>query len=299
MFGAQALAWLRTHIEFDHAVMVTTFEEYACWVDAHFFGLEDPRALMESHAEVRHLDVLSPRMFASPLVARRQDADAPELAGERFAPLREHLRRFGGWYTGCIMVPSVDDHTSTVVMLCRNERGARFSAAELAALQSFAPHVVEAAAVNRSVWLPRRSGTDKALPVALLDTEGRFVHTTAAFARLFWPTSPPRSAYLPEGTLKALRKGQPCPLPGGKHTLYGEPEKRGGWRLRLRVTSAHAQLSPRERQVATLFASGASYKAIAAEIGVAPATARNHLQNLYAKLGVTSRGELVALLSKP
>ena len=59
------------------------------------------------------------------------------------------------------------------------------------------------------------------------------------------------------------------------------------------------QLSARERQVATLFARGASYKAIAKQLDVAPTTARNHLQNLYAKLGVNRRDELIALVSKP
>lgn len=48
-----------------------------------------------------------------------------------------------------------------------------------------------------------------------------------------------------------------------------------------------------------MFARGASYKAIATELSLSPATVRNHLQNLYAKLGVTQRDELSALLSRP
>src|SRR4029079_3573097 len=99
--------------------------------------------------------------------------------------------------------------------------------------------------------------------------------------------------------LSALQKRQPWPLPGGKHTLYGEPEDTGGWRLRIRWTRALDQLSARERQVATLFARGASYKAIAKKLGLAPTTPRNHLQNIYAKLGVNKRTELIARASKP
>lgn len=254
---------------------------------------------MAGHAAVRHLDVVSARMLATPLKAQRQDGDAPEIAGARFAPLREHLRKFGGWYAICIAVPSPEHHTSSVMMVCRDEQASRFSDHDVDDLQRVAPHLAEAAAVNRSIWLPRSAGPETGgLPVALLDAEGRFVQTTAAFARLFWPNAPPATAYLADQAVRALQKRRPWPLPGGRHTLYGEPEDTGGWRLRLRSTSALDQLTKRERQVATLFAGGASYKAIAKKLGLAPATARNHLQNLYAKLGISQRDQLSALVSK-
>jgi DNA-binding NarL/FixJ family response regulator len=97
----------------------------------------------------------------------------------------------------------------------------------------------------------------------------------------------------------ALHERQPWPLPGGKHMLYGQADDTGGFGLRIRSVSPLDQLSPRERQVATLFARGASAKAIAEQLGVAPTTARNHLQNLYAKLGVSQRAELLAVVSRP
>jgi len=298
-FATHAFEWLRARMPFDQGVIVTTYEKHTAWVDAQFFGAADPRAMMASHAKVRHLDVLSRRMLARPMHAQRQDGDAPEIAGARFAPLRDHLRKFGGWFANCINVPSADHYTSSAIMVCRGERGSRFSDAEVALLQAVAPHLAEAAAVNRSIWLPRTAGPDTgALPVALLDAEGRFVQTTVAFVRLFWPHAPPATAHLSDQIVRALHKRQPWPLPGGKHTLYGEPEATGGWRLRIRPTSAFDQLSARERQVATLFVRGASYKAIATKLGLAPTTARNHLQNLYAKVGVTQREELRALMSK-
>jgi DNA-binding NarL/FixJ family response regulator len=94
-----------------------------------------------------------------------------------------------------------------------------------------------------------------------------------------------------------VRQRRPWPLPDGRHALYGEPEDSGDWLLRIRRTSAFDTLSTRERQVATLFGGGATYKAIATKLGVAPSTARNHLQNIYAKLGITDRSELTALVS--
>jgi DNA-binding CsgD family transcriptional regulator len=214
--------------------------------------------------------------------------------------LREHLRRFGGWSAITIALPSAEHRTMSSVIVCRPEHHPRFSDADVAAVQALAPHAVEASGVNRSIWLPRgiAAGTD-GLPVALLDAEGRFVQTTPAFARLFWPDTPPSTAFLAEDALRALLKSQRWPLPGGKHTLYGEPEETGGLRLRIRSTSALDMLTVRERQVAKLFARGASYRVVAKKLGLAPATVRNHLQNAYAKLGVTRRAEMLDLLAKP
>lgn len=51
-----------------------------------------------------------------------------------------------------------------------------------------------------------------------------------------------------------------------------------------------AGLTPREVEVLRLIAGGQSMKEIARTLGVAPKTADNHIQNLYAKIGVKTRG---------
>ena len=51
-----------------------------------------------------------------------------------------------------------------------------------------------------------------------------------------------------------------------------------------------AGLTPREVEVLRLIAGGQSIKEIAKTLGVAPKTADNHIQNLYAKIGVKTRG---------
>jgi DNA-binding CsgD family transcriptional regulator len=55
-------------------------------------------------------------------------------------------------------------------------------------------------------------------------------------------------------------------------------------------------LTPREREVATLAAARTSSREIAARLGLSVRTVDNHLGRAYAKLGVTSRAELAALL---
>jgi HD-GYP domain-containing protein (c-di-GMP phosphodiesterase class II) len=58
-----------------------------------------------------------------------------------------------------------------------------------------------------------------------------------------------------------------------------------------RSPSAPAGLTPREGEVLVLAATGATTKAIASRLGIAPKTAGNHLERVYAKAGVGSRAE--------
>jgi DNA-binding CsgD family transcriptional regulator len=55
-------------------------------------------------------------------------------------------------------------------------------------------------------------------------------------------------------------------------------------------------LTPREREMASLAASGLTSTLIAQRLGVSARTVENHLQRSYAKLGVASRAELRSVL---
>ena len=54
-------------------------------------------------------------------------------------------------------------------------------------------------------------------------------------------------------------------------------------------------MTNREQEVLRLLAAGASTDAIATKLGISPATARNHINKILAKLGVHSRLEAVTL----
>ena len=62
--------------------------------------------------------------------------------------------------------------------------------------------------------------------------------------------------------------------------------------LGVRGKSAVDQLSPREFEVARWFGRGVDHRKIAEELHIAPATVRNHLQAIYAKLGVCNKVEM-------
>lgn len=55
------------------------------------------------------------------------------------------------------------------------------------------------------------------------------------------------------------------------------------------------QLSPRERQVLNIVATGASNAAIADQLGLSPKTVGNHISAIFLKLGVATRGEAIVI----
>ncbi len=68
-----------------------------------------------------------------------------------------------------------------------------------------------------------------------------------------------------------------------------------GETARKRDVSTLVDLTPMELKVAQLVASGMSNKEVAAQIWVSPRTVAFHLRNVFAKAGISSRGELARL----
>ena len=65
------------------------------------------------------------------------------------------------------------------------------------------------------------------------------------------------------------------------------------------VAEPMSRLSKRERDVASLFAEGLTYREIGERLFIAPATVRTHLAVVYRKLDVRSKVALAALVAKP
>ena len=68
-----------------------------------------------------------------------------------------------------------------------------------------------------------------------------------------------------------------------------------GETARKRDPSTLVKLTPTELKIAQLVSSGMSNKDVAAQCWISPRTVAFHLRNVFAKAGVTSRGELAQL----
>jgi len=75
----------------------------------------------------------------------------------------------------------------------------------------------------------------------------------------------------------------------------GQELRASGETARKRDPSTLLQLTPMEAKIAQLVSTGLSNKEVAAQCWVSPRTVAFHLRNVFAKVGVSSRGELARL----
>jgi hypothetical protein len=273
-FAASCFERLRSLVRSDRGAVITSRADTPSYHDAHYFGFPDIADTMASWATVAHLDDVSPKVLSTPGRAQRQDVDMPQIAGKNHEPLREHLQRHGIVHTLAIAVRSDDAPFITVFLLIRQTLDDRFSDAELARLEQWAPLVHELLSVNRGQALLRSRVLDaRSVPLAMLSRGGALVLSTPAFAELMWPgAQAPQTPFLGPECMAALSAGKPWPLPDGRNCLHALPDSEG-WLLRVAPTSRLDQLSLREREIAQLYANGSTHKVISRRLGLAPSTA--------------------------
>ncbi|HEV3364231.1 MAG TPA: LuxR C-terminal-related transcriptional regulator, partial [Acidimicrobiia bacterium] len=101
-----------------------------------------------------------------------------------------------------------------------------------------------------------------------------------------------RRALGPDAFAAAQGEGQALPV--DEAVAYAER----GRGQRKRPSSGWASLTPMERQVVDLVAEGLRNTDIAARLFVAPSTIKTHLAHAFTKLGVSTRAELAALVTR-
>lgn len=125
-------------------------------------------------------------------------------------------------------------------------------------------------------------------PTALEDVSRRFeAHGTVLFA----------AEAAAEAALAYGRRGEPRQARGsGARFARLRAQCEGAVFPWLSGTASAVPLTGRERQVAALAAAGRTDAKIAALLGISIRTVQSHLARVYAKLGVTSRGQLAGSL---
>jgi DNA-binding CsgD family transcriptional regulator len=217
-------------------------------------------------------------------------------AGREQAELRNYLTRFGHQnllllFTG----PRMARKESFAVYRSRHDD--HFTTSEQRLLELLAPHMTEAFAINRKLaGEAARGEVGTAGTRAIIQMNGVLVTCGPQFLMLLrrcWPDWD--SARLPAELMRELRLGAQS-LATKEGVIELETRKLGPYLFVEAGPSRGPTLSAREAEIGALYALGRTHRRIADEIGLQPATVRNVLQNVYKKLGVGNKAELVLAL---
>jgi DNA-binding CsgD family transcriptional regulator len=212
-------------------------------------------------------------------------AHAPVLAFSRRHRLR-HLLLCG--------YPPHDQHRGRWIVLYR-AHDRPFEADSIRWFGAFCLHLDRALDINRSRALSNRANQLRRKAMALIDGVGRVELADATFPMLVAAEFRSASAHrLPTALVLAMKqshafKGR-CIT--GKFTSMGSHHV-----CELREVGPVGLLTPREAQVAQLFAQGSNSREIAAALSVSMSTVHSHIASAYRKLGISDKGSLVRIFA--
>jgi DNA-binding CsgD family transcriptional regulator len=232
----------------------------------------------------------------------------PEVFAGNSAML-DYARRFGHHNLFISADTEPDTGYTQYLSLYRADVHAHCQESERQWLQHLRPHLMQALAMNRKLHLDRWAGSAAtagsavaaaAAPglrcgLAVADLRGRLHHADADFNTLLrheWPGWQPGP--LPAALVRHFSRGEG--LYQGAGLVVQHQLKHQLLFLRARPRCKADTLSAREHEVALLIAQGHSHKTAAQQLRRAPATVRNHIQAIYAKLEVSNVAGLVAAM---
>lgn len=222
-------------------------------------------------------------------------------SGPDQAELREHGRRYGLLNTLSMRVAEPSGTGHQFILLRRKSAGQRFSADEASSFELLAPHMAQAFATCRRLYLDAAQNGDRrsaGLAVAMVDRAGVIHDSQPRFVPLLrreWSDWPGQRLPEPLLDLTARRSGTRWRFLGQQVTADFVPVD-DLYLLTVRPRHACDALTPRESEVAQQYAAGGSFREIAESLKLAPATVRSHLRNVFGKLRVRNKSQLAAAL---
>lgn len=153
-----------------------------------------------------------------------------------------------------------------------------------------APHVV-----LTDIGLPGKSGLEGIRLIKQQFPEADVLMFTVYgdSSRIFQAVCAGASGYLLKNTPLADVKRAVLDVAGGGSVMSPTIARQVLAHFRPQAPTQAEQLTERERQTIQLLVDGMSYKLAADRLGVTLDTIRNHVRNIYRKLHINSKGELI------
>lgn len=196
------------------------------------------------------------------------------------------------WSLGTLLVEPVSS-LNEFLTLWRHDPKRPFTETERQLKEWLMPHIADAHRVARLREVlddPR----DRRACWAVADDRGFLREVTPAFVaclRRQWPHW--QGSRLPDALLPVVQEAGAARVGAQRMQV----EAHGGYRfLLVENIGALDTLSVREREVVQRYAHGETHAAIAAALGLAPSTVRNHIARGYRKLAVNNKAELTRRL---
>lgn len=299
-FQKLALDRMREVFDFDSAFWSTGVVMPGKAVIPHAFHLyRQPSDMMESWMRINKNDELAFEAFSQPGTTINAALCEPYWQS-RFSPDgRKHIRRYGMAHSLNTIIAEPVLQIWTGVAFYRADPAQPFTEDERLLKQNLTPHLAEAWNISRFGFVnsARNNETQPHYGRAICDSKGVLYNADRNFTELMlaeWPAW--NGPQLPRELLETLSGNSRPRRYTGRHTVISVETLNNMELLSARKISAIDSLSSREHEVAELFAKGADFRAIAEALHIAPTTVRNHLQNIYNKLGVTSKIEMAHLM---
>lgn len=215
---------------------------------------------------------------------------ASQLSPRNYAKLREHTRRYEMEQALVLLHTNRRTQDSDIVSLWRRHPDRPYTQSDEVLGTRLINHLIEAGSINRMLWLPKDESLSTGTAVATLG--GAVLAHDPGYCTCIhaeWPGQ--KTAWLPPLLMDSLKNTLESRYIGKRITIHGEV-KDNVLVLHASQNSTTSRITKAQQNVASLLVRGLSYKEIAKELGVSPATVRNHVHAVYKKLGVRNKVEL-------
>ena len=298
-FQTRALDAVREVLAFDSALWGTGVMAAKGAIVHSVCVYRQPPDMMENWECIKQHDTVSfeafSRMGQTVNAALTTDPDWQA----RFHPdAMAHVKRYGMEHVLATIIADPVLKLFTAVSFYRANPAKPFTEAERLFKQNLMQHLIEVWNTNRFNFMhsPRKGGTRPDHAQAICDKKGVLYNASQNFADLMsieWPDW--RGPQLP-GVLLDTLSGKGQRKYSGLGIVAAIKAFNDMLLLSVRRKSTVDQLSARELEVAIRFGQGVDFRKIADELNIAPATVRNHLQAIYATLGVNNKVEMARIV---
>jgi DNA-binding CsgD family transcriptional regulator len=294
-FQGQALDMLRQTLSFDSAAIIAA--SFSPYMAISLHSLHMYQQPIEKLADRKAL--VSPDTILADACRSRGRCVTMESVDidPRYLDLHAYCKKYAIAHSMVLISPATHHANLDLIALWRAGPERAYSAAETELGNLLLPHLTQAQAINSRLFRASDVEPPPGSVRLLASLNGclQYVEPIAAdMLQREWPEWEP--PMLPAHFVEELRRpGQG--LYTGK-TLVARVTELGGYLyVLLSRRPAGRPLTGVEGAVARLAASGLSYKDIARRQGVSPATVRNQLHSVYAKLDVGNKTALAAALA--